>query len=621
MDRWVKGYKEASSGVQINDIAIMNTLISNIADSKWAKGLKSGQYVIEFDDGEHIKRSFAVTVESQMMGEVRKSAVPNIKIEPVEPLQNLISSGLTLYSGDRMIMRDRETGEVALVSKSNTAIVMVASAKVGRAGYEEPAKAKELLSNNLVPNGYHETGLIPTSFHGGYYRAFITPGTGIAVVDKTMAFVEKLAAFTPIYVESTVKPFTETQVIPITTEQMALIIQRTTTGGMSPADVAALQGYARVVIRTDAYGNVQYSVNRIGPGNQIGVELNLENMTTLLNELFPDNPARPGAAEQVRNGFLSAFFGLNTDPTMHIGLSRNNNGDIVVATYDSQGNALQSAAVLIDNATISRILYGNLRDRFSAYLVQTARVKLGKKITLNTRLEEGTMPFTTRQRQYILNVLLSSNIPYTRWERMLSRTDAVGAEAYVLGEVRDVLSSNQRAFAAGVGGTATLETERTTTNLTAQALGRYIPGAIAGQQRLLTTNILLTETWYTGTNFSAYGTLGLNSNNPIDNLLGSTVVDRVLEKTAGLGINWDMTWNWRLGTGAELRRSGAINTYVADVSLGYKNVLLELRGGAKEDPYYGPEMIFNRRAAFFGQVRLITNLGTLNKAKRKGGKK
>lgn len=628
MERWVKAFRESIAGIQVTDIAIMQGtkdkpgFIDNIAKSKWAKMLKSGQYTIEFDDGEHIKRSFDVTVEAPKVGEGTKSAVTNIKIEPVEPLQNLIDSGFMLYGGDRITMRDKKSGEIALVSKSNTAILLVISAKVGGTGYEVPLNPIGMLDLNFVPNGFYETGLIPTSYHGGYYRAFVTQSSEFVNIDKTMPFVEKMATYTPIYINPTIEPFAETQTIPITTTNINMIMEKTTSGGAAPGDIALFQGHAQVVIRTDYLGHVQYSVNRVENG-VIYEELTQSNMTTLLNNIFPEDPNKPGAAEQARGKFLGAFYGTNTDPNAKIGLSRDGSGNIVVATYDKQGNMAQGGVILVDNGTISKILYGEFLDRVTVYFVQTASARLGKKITLNGKLEEGTEPFATteQRRQYILNLMLNMNIPYTQWEKMLTRTSSVGVEAYILAECRDILSSNRRIITGGIGATANWETEHTTTAFTTQALGGYQQGAPAGQQKIITSNVVLKETYRPGTMFDVYGTLGLNLNNPLENVPGGGTIDIGLEKTAGIGLDWRMNWDWTMGAGADVTWSNA-NMYTTNVSLGYKKVAgLNVLGGAKLDPLYGPNMLFGKRAVFFAQARLTYNIGLLNKPKKEGGKK
>jgi hypothetical protein len=642
VQRWIEGYRSARIGGISVDKDMIEGFIGSIAQCKWAATLKPGQYSITFENDLHELRSFDVTV-SKVGGDM-KGAAANIKIEPMSTLEDLLKTpgGFRAYEGDRIVMRNKADNSVALATKSNFGVLMVASAKVGGRGFENAVNQVSLMNDNLVPDGRLEEGTQPASFWTGLYFAVTKKEAMSFISNRQMALYDIAATFRPIRDIRPEVPVKVTKVLGKETLDFAALIGAPSDAGISTTWVDAggavhnwFSEMAEGKLTIDENGNLSAQIMSRATGTQ----LMLGELKTELDRLgYTDGTPQ-------RAIILQHLFGTgpyNDNMVIEVVATQQGNR-IFIVTKGAQNMAQAEIGIEIDRQTISEMRYGYLTDRLRLFIATQTQLKLGNEI-INVRVELGktAADFQSMKRfkdikTAIVNAYLSSNIFGAGWSTVLSESgNAVTVQPYLVAYLEHMMPNDlQRIIETGGGVSGILETANAEFGATPQLTGITVG---QGGDWMVTPSLNLYQRWFTGRHFDLYQSASVHYRFPTAGL-----VDRVSKGHLGgtwggggnLGFDYIIDRNWRMGLGggyeyAPISIQAPVSVFSSSASISFRNRLsLEVMANYQLDKDWGTENLpVLGRGVVAGKAALVYNIGRLDftpkekgTAAKKGGKK
>ena len=641
-ERWIEGYRNARLGGIPVDKDMVEGFIGSIAQCKWAATLKPGQYSITFENDLHETRSFDVTVSK--VGGDTKGAAANIKIEPMTTLEDLLKTpgGFRAYEGDRIVLRSKADNSVALASKSNFGVLMMASANVGGRGYERAVNQVSLMNDNLVPDGMLEEGTQPASFWTGLYFAVTKKDVMAFMSNRQMVLYDIAATFRPVREIRPEVPIKVEKVLGKEVLDFAALIGAPSDAGISTTVVDAggavhnwFSDLAEGKLTIDENGNVSAQII----SRATGAPLTLGELKTALDRLgYTEGTSQ-------RAIIMQHLFGSGPyDDNMVIEVVTTQQGNrVYIVTKGAQNMAQAEMGVEIDRQTIAEMRYGYLTDRLRLFIATQAQVKMGNQI-INVRVELGktVADFGSMQkfldtRTAIVNAFLSSNLLGLGWTKVLSESgNALSAQPYLVAYLEHMAPHDmQRIMEVGGGVSGILETANAeivaNPQLTGITVGR-------GGDWNITPSLNLYNRWFVGRHFDLYQSASVHYRFP-----SAGLVDRASKGHlggtwgggGGLGFDYIIDRSWRLSLGggyeyAPISMQEPVSVFNASTRLSFRNRLsLEVMANYQLDKEWGTENLpVLGRGVVAGKVALVYNFGRLDltpkekeTGQKKGGKK
>jgi hypothetical protein len=288
------------------------------------------------------------------------------------------------------------------------------------------------------------------------------------------------------------------------------------------------------------------------------------------------------------------------NPDQKIELQVTPNGGYIIIAKDKTG-ATERREV-ITRESITNYLYGYPEDRFTAFLAQTGKLRIGD-LEINLRAEEGMKPFTKKEKEAIVNAYLSSNIPGMEWTKSISKSAFESTKAYLILNFEDIFRRS-RSISGGVGVTGTLTMPKVSFGLTGQVIEEYTP--MMEKQWTTIPSINLTHTQILGQHFELYNSATVRYD----------IAEEKLKGTLSTGAAWKISEYWRIGGSGDWNW-GPIDIWTANASIAYRKIKLEGSLSIQEDKLYGTNKFFNTRIVPSGQAKLIYDLGSTRRLGRK----
>ncbi|MCX6773895.1 MAG: hypothetical protein NTY68_02740 [Candidatus Micrarchaeota archaeon] len=495
-ERFIEGYREARiEGIPVNR-AMVNKFVENMTKSKHSKALGDGSYTVVFNDGVHDARSFDITVSHPKMGGGAEGAAANIKIEPTNTLDALLGNeegAFRVYENDQIIVRHNDINDqsIALVSKSNTAVLLIASAKIPKGkltsvGWEGPADL-QIIDNNLVPDGYHEAGIQPTSFWSYMYWAIGNKEIQPFISGRTISIYSLGTNYALQRWERPEIPTVERRNVYTITIDVTPIIYGGTNINIDQHYTDGTGNWVSDLIGANYTQNADGTPKAFLTNNATGLELTAKD----INEKMAQPNVNLTPAQQ--NWLNSLLFGTNTpadNATVRVTVDANNH--IVVHRYGTSGDVIIGT---IDTREIVFEKFGYPSDRIRFTVGAHSQWKY-KGQTLDWRIEAGKPLSKIKLGEFekwkgtILNIYLSTNIG-KGWTFV-----SAGSKLFPPGEysVEQYLRTNlehmqpqdlQKVIEVGYGATGTWKYGSSVVSMTPEAMyretqaGSYIGPAVA----------------------------------------------------------------------------------------------------------------------------------------------